>query len=1027
MLQEDLAEESRAVLLVEVDQATAELGKSALLRAGRTVRTSANLQQALALMERESFLAILLDYHRPYGDAAVVVEAAKAQVPQVPVILVRASGKERVVVEALHLGVADYFRKTETSWDQLPRIVERAAKLTNAEEQLRRTDALFQLIATHSSDVITVASLDGVIRYITQGVAKLLGYDPSEMIGTNLFERAHEDDRERLTALLAELPHTQRFSVTYRKRRKDGSIVWVESNADGLRNPATGKLDQVVMIKRDITERKLAEETSRQNEEQFRALLDSAPDGMVIVNGEGRIVLVNAQAERLFGYQREEMVGQFVEMLIPAAARANHSMHRESHRQGSRFAQMGSGMEYKGLRQGGSEFPIEISLSPIQTRNESWVAAAIRDISDRKMVEQLVEARQHAEAANRAKSEFLAMMSHEIRTPMNAIMGMSDLLSETCLNAEQRQYVEVFRRAGASLLALINDILDFSKVEAGTFELEHADFDLEEVLAQSMELVVPKAGGKKIAMYSSVAPGVPARLCGDAGRLRQVLVNLVGNAAKFTDVGEVVLNVRNDRSGNSGELQFTVSDTGIGIPTEKLDTIFEPFSQGDSSTTRKYGGTGLGLSITRTIVQRLGGRIWAESKTGYGSVFHFTAIFEPASTAGQTTAPAQEVQGFQVAVVDGNPANRLTLRETLAAWGMGTTEFGSGDEFLATLQIAADELLHSLVFVDGDLPNDAGFEIAATIRNRAPRIPIIMMTSERLPLDESKLRASGSSGYTAWPLDRASLLRLIHQALRLAPIPESRTLADPQPDLGESVANRKPLRILVAEDSADNRLLVQMYLKKYAYDLTFVENGKEAVEQFGASQFDLVLMDMQMPVMDGLAATRAIRALERAREASPVPLISLSANARPEDVRMSLQAGCDAHISKPVSRQQLLTAMQKYIFASRRWAEQTSVSSELPDEIAALVPGYLAARRSEVARLEDLLARREFSEIFTIVHNFKGSGTSYGFPRLTELGGAMQSAAEVDDEVALGLQIRALTAFLDHATMSQAAELISCS
>ncbi len=471
--------------------------------------------------------------------------------------------------------------------------------------------------------------------------------------------------------------------------RKDGSLFWANVMITALRDES-GRVTGFSKMTRDVTERKRAEEKLLESEQKFRAVLESAPDAMLIVEEDGKIALVNTQTECLFGYRRDELVGKPVEILIPLYSRPEHIHRRSEYAKSSFHRKMGTGKVLKGLRRDGAEFPVEVSLSPIRTAGTSLVAAAVRDVTERRIVElQLVAERQRAEEANRTKSAFLATMSHEIRTPMNAILGMSDLLWESDLNVEQREFVEIFRRAGANLLRLINHILDLSKIEAGHFDLEKQQFNLEDILDQAIELIGGKARRKGIALLSRIASGVEADLIGDPGRLRQVLLNLVGNAVKFTETGEIMITVQPQEGGGPGRLKFAISDTGIGIPADKLEVIFEDFTQADSSFTRKYGGTGLGLGISRRIVELMGGNMAATSVPGKGSTFQFTAVFE-------TVAPDQrlvrkEVEDFhgrRVLVVDDSCTNRLILRETLGSWGLESNALGTATELLADLSRA---------------------------------------------------------------------------------------------------------------------------------------------------------------------------------------------------------------------------------------------------------------------------------------------------------------------------------------------------
>ncbi|OPX92114.1 PAS domain S-box protein [Pelotomaculum sp. PtaB.Bin117] len=642
-------------------------------------------------------------------------------------------------------------------------------------------------IVEFSNDAIVGMSLEGLIFSWNAGAERIFGYTANEVIGRPVFILAPNYDEIAKNLERIKLGERVNYYETVRVR-KDFRQIQVSLTISPIRD-TSGKVIGASTIARDITGQKLIEEKLRTSEARFRAIFEGTSVGITLINREGRLVESNPALQEMLGYNGRELANMVFNELIYPDDMANYV---------GLFNDLWAGaldsyqMEKSYARKDGRLVWVSVnfSLARDNLNEPMFIIGVVEDVTERKRVEETMQqAKEVAEAANKAKSEFLASMSHEIRTPMNAILGMADLLWETPLTSEQQKYIMTFRSAGETLLSLINDILDLSRVEVGHYELESINFDLGNVIEKTCEVMAVRTHEKGVELVCRLMPDVPVNLIGDPGRLRQIIINLIGNAIKFTDEGEVLLKVAladnqppisTGSDGRECRLLFTVSDTGIGISPEKLDVIFEWFTQADSSTTRKYGGTGLGLTIAKRLVELMGGRIWVESEVGKGSTFYFTICFAVQSgTAG-------------------------------------------------------------------------GEEKSSSAKSEPAETPA-------------------------------------------------------------AFADQRALRLLLVEDSPDNQLLIQAYLKKTACQIEIAENGEIAVEKFKSGKYDLVLMDMQMPVMDGYTATRAIRRWEAENRLAPTSVIALTAYALKEDEQKSLDAGCTTHLTKPVKKAILMKTILKNI------------------------------------------------------------------------------------------------------------------
>jgi PAS domain S-box-containing protein len=641
-----------------------------------------------------------------------------------------------------------------------------------------------------------------------------------------------------------------------------------------------------------------------------------SPAGTVITDAEGTIEYVNPRFRELCGFEMTELLGQNPRIL--KSGRTSEDVYSDMWRTISVGSQWRGEMVNR--RKDGSLYWVQASISPIHDPDGVIHYVAVQeDITAAKITEEALRtAREAAETASRTKSEFLSTMSHEIRTPMNAIIGMAELLDETDLSEEQRRYVQIFRSAGESLLTLINDVLDLSKIEAGRIDIDVRAFDLEQLVEQTADVLAIGARAKGVELLVEVSPDLPRSVLGDPDRLRQVLVNLIGNAVKFTERGHILLSVTSAGSDDDGRVRFAVSDTGIGIPTDKLEAIFDAFTQADSSTTRRFGGTGLGLTISRKLVDLMGGRLIAASEQGEGTTFSFALPLRESSAVEPGPAALPGLQGVKALVVDDEEANRLIIRHYLEHAGAKVTEAASAPD--AFRKLTRGQRRFDVVLTDVRMPDISGSELIGMMRDddRLAAIPILVLSSDAHAAETEDARALGIADVLIKPIRRRDLLSAVVFALDRSSATEQPLVTSIEPTVtaSEPLVDTKTdgLRVLLVEDTEDSRLLVQAYLDKSPHSVHAVENGRQAVDAFeaaGPGGYDVILMDMQMPVMDGYAATRAIR---RAEEAGGLPrtrIVALTAFALAKETRTALAAGCDEYLTKPIRKATLLEALAR--------------------------------------------------------------------------------------------------------------------
>jgi len=838
------------------------------------------------------------------------------------------------------------------------RIVEREGA---EEKALETSEAQYRTIFENTGSATIIGEEDTTITLANTEFERLAGYGKKELEGEKswleFIEKADVNRMKNYHARRLKDPHAAPRNYEIRFTARRGEIRDIFMTVAVI--PGTKKS---VLSFMDITERKQAErevhqlneelekrilEQTRQlealnevleklsereaalqeSEQRYRTLVENVNIGVYRVTGK-RFIQLNPAIVKIFGYDS-------MDELLNVPVSETYQNPEEMRRFGEKIVRSGFVKDEELQLQKKDGTPIWASATAKAqydaTGRIKWVDGVIEDITERKQAEEALRAaKEEAEVANRSKSDFLASMSHEIRTPMNAIIGMSELLLETPLNEEQQRYVEVFRNAGENLLHVINDILDLSKVESGLLELETTDFDLVEIVERTAEELAIRAHGKGLELACHILPDVPVHLTGDPVRLRQILVNLIGNSIKFTKAGEVIVTVGRQQEpeernlipegaadeGGRRKLLFSVSDTGIGVPKDKIEQIFEKFTQVDSSTTRKYGGTGLGLTISRRLVELMGGRIWMESEVGKGTTVLFTAEFGNRKEKKKSDEIAEtyegKIVGLKTLIIDDNATNRMILREMLSSWGASSTEAEDGEGGLAAMGQAWEaEAPYDLVLLDYRMPGLDGFGVAERIQ-KEPALAgttLIMLTSDLGRGDSHRFRELGIKGHLMKPIKRADFKNVLLAALGWVRAAIQEPRPSPPPAVPES---DRPLHILLAEDSEDNRLLLLSYLKSKPYQIDIAENGAVAVEKFKADRYDLVLMDIQMPEMDGYTATREIRKWEREHQLRETPIVALTAYAYQEDREKSQEAGCNGHLVKPIKKAGLLGAIREY-------------------------------------------------------------------------------------------------------------------
>ena len=903
------------------------------------------------------------------------------------------------------------------------------------------TDLQTRLILDSAYDAIVAMDSNGRIIDWNRQATATFGWSREEVLGQVLAEtivspgnrEAHSRGLARFLATGEGPVLNQRIEVSALHR--DGREFPVELTITHVRVDQT---DLFYAFVRDITERRQSEHllvqqrkelaeshaALREQTQVLRGILDNIGEAVVVADAQGKFVVFNPTAEQLLGLgatdaspeQWTDRYGLFYpdgktpfpmsEVPLARAIRGESCDEVEMLVRNPRFPQS-----------------VLISVTGRPIRDGGVLRGGVvvfRDITEHKRAEEeLRQAKLAAEAASRAKSEFLANMSHEIRTPMNGVIGMTELALDTELTAEQREYLTLAKVSADHLLSVINDILDFSKIEAGKLDLELIDFPLRDSLDDTVATLALRAAKKGLELVCHIRPDVPVGLIGDPGRLRQIVVNLAGNAIKFTERGEVVVHVEvQSQTDHDVTLHFAVTDTGIGIAPEKQDRLFKSFSQVDASTTRQYGGTGLGLAISAQLVRMMGGRVWLESTPGVGSTFHFSVTFGLSkATDRPLLANRIDLHELSVLVVDDNSTNRLILHEMLTNWRMKPTEVDGGRAALRVLEQAYNEgHPFTLVLLDSMMPEMDGFSLAAEIQRQPglARATLMMLSSADRRGEAAKCHELGIVNYLQKPVGQSVLLNAIMTALGPSLSHEATTVSSrPKPAQGE-----RRLRLLLAEDNVVNQRLAVRLLERRGHDVVVVTNGRQALAVLELKQFDAVLMDVQMPEMDGFETTAAIRELELFTKAH-LPIIAMTAHAMKGDKERCFEAGMDGYVAKPLQPLELFEVVERLALSDMtrngptaaigpmtesdsRPASAVSVESVF-DLTAALARvrgdaeflkeliGLFQEESAELMRdLRQALDRQDATQVQRMAHSLKGAAGNFAAPSVTDAAFALE-------------------------------------
>jgi two-component system, sensor histidine kinase and response regulator len=931
------------------------------------------------------------------------------------------SALERARVE-LEGRVADRTREIEME----------ATVRKRAEQELEESKTFLNSLIENAPIGIVALSVDGGIFLCNPAFENLFGYSQAEIKGKSIVDVLSPGEfRAEAESAVAALREGKAVHLITRRRRRDGALLDVEVSTARINRD--GQSLGFIAMYRDITQSKRAERELEDRQDFLKSLIENTPVGIVAIAQDDTVQICNPAFEKLFEYRQEEILGRRLsELVTPPQLREEVF---------SNTRRLGEGktthIVTQRSRRDGSLVDVEAFSVPLRREgNYSGAVLLYQDITERKRSEEeLLRAKEAAEAANRAKSEFLANMSHEIRTPMNGIMGMTELVLDTDLTPEQREYLTLAKTSADSLLSLINDILDFSKIEAGKLDMESVDFDLSDCVGETMKTLSLRAHQKGLELAFEIGPDVPHAIVGDPGRLRQIIVNLVGNALKFTEKGEVVLSATMEaREREDVVLHFVVADTGIGIPSQKLSAIFEAFQQADGSMTRKYGGTGLGLTISSRLVDLMGGRIWVESELGKGSRFHFTSRLRLQKKPARKIVPRDPstLHGMHVLIVDDNATNREILVKLLAIWHMRPAVAGSGAVALALLEEAhasRDDFL--LILLDAQMPEMDGFTLAEQIQSHHdwPAATVMMLSSMGHRGDAMRCRELGIAIYLTKPVRQAELLEAILMALGTRA-----TNHDESPPLVTRHLlreNRGPQRVLLVEDNPVNQLVALRLLEKSGHKVTVAANGKRALEEFDKESYDLILMDVQMPEMNGFEATQAIRQKERST-GRHIPIIAMTAHVMKGDEEKCLAAGMDNYLTKPIRGADLLALIDR--LSNDQSGVVVKPSSSLTDSSGptidlagalerldgdrSLLDELVELFRDDCARAMEEIRRglllHDKKRVERGAHTLKGSSSSVGAVAVPQVAAEIENLASKGNLSAATEQFQVLKKEIEH-------------